>query len=683
MKATLFHAALCALLVVSSASAAPTTDSGFSIILARERGALLQGTAPDAAKVKAWMSTLRPDGSWPDIDYANQERGNWLTSQHLERLQVLCCALARSDSALNNDPTLETDSLRALDYWTMHRFHNPNWWHNDIGVPQLMGDILLLLGDRVTGARRTAALAVLNQYGRARPNDGANTIWEAKLGLDYGAFTQDAALIAQQSALISGEIKVSTGEGIQSDWSFHQHGARLQQFHYGGAFLGDTARLGGVLRGTPWAITDEKIGILADCVLNGSQWMVRGVRTVPGTIDRAVSRPNSQGGDLRGVAHDLRAGLPARAAEFDALTARQSGQGTPLIGFRAFPRSDFSVLQRPGFGFFLKTVSSRTFPTEVGMNGENLKGQKLGCGDHSLLRDGEEYHNLQPVWDWDLLPGLTWAKGAGEVQRLPFVGALGDGTAGATVMDYQFGSKAEPAALTARKFWACDGDTVVCLIGDLRTRGVSEPVRTALDQCLLRGPVTVGDAKGAVKTLPTGISAPLAVHWIHHSGFAYFPLNGQPVSLRVGPMTGTWYSINHGESKDVVTAPVFLPVLEQGVSPVGQASGFVVAACETPRLAALLALKPTWDVLRNDADCQAVRFRNGDVMAVFYRPGQLVAEGKPVFTVDQPCLVLQRRGETRVADPTQKGGAFVLTRGAGSAVRVMLPPGGLASEPVR
>ncbi|MDQ2686442.1 MAG: polysaccharide lyase beta-sandwich domain-containing protein [Armatimonadota bacterium] len=675
------HLAVAADEAGSAKPASPGESAGFQTVIVHEREALLRGTPPDPAKIKAWMAALTPDGSWPDINYADQNPASWPTSQHLERVQALNQALVDPRSALHDDPALQAATLRALDYWTAHRFHNPNWWHNDIGVPTLMSAILTLLGDRVSGDRQTAALAVLNQFGRTKPGGGANTVWEAELGLSYAVLTGDAALAAQQSALISGEIKVSTGEGIQSDWSFHQHGARLQQFHYGGAFLTDTSRLGWVLHGTPWAISEEKLQILANCVLQGSQWMARGVRTVPGTEDRSISRPNSGTADLRGVARDLREALPSRAAELDALIARQSGEGASLTGFRAYPRSDFSAYQRPAFAFFVKTVSSRTFTTETGMNGENLKGQKLGCGDSYLLRDGQEYFNLQPVWDWDLLPGVTWAVGAGEVQRLPFVGAIGDGTVGATAMDYAFGTKADPAALTARKFWACDGDTAVCLIGDLRTSGVTAPVRTALDQCRLRGLVTVGDVNGAVKTLSADTEA-APLRWIHHAGVVYIPLGGQSVSLRLGPATGNWYAINHGYSKDPVTAPVFLPVLEQGASPNGQASGFVIAPAATPTQAAQLAAKPTWAVLRNDGDCQAVRFTNGDLMVAFYKMGRLEADGKPLLTVDRPCLVLQRGGMTRACDPTQKGGTVNLTRGAGAAVPVALPPGGLASEPV-
>ena len=100
-----------------------------------------------------------------------------------------------------------------------------------------MRDIVVLLGPRLQGARRAGALAVYHQYGKARPGDGANTMWMAELALLYGAITRDADVVAQNSKLISDEIKITKGDGIQSDASYHQHSARLQPFPWHTACL--------------------------------------------------------------------------------------------------------------------------------------------------------------------------------------------------------------------------------------------------------------------------------------------------------------------------------------------------------------------------------------------------------------------------------------------------------------
>jgi chondroitin AC lyase len=694
------HAVLGAMLLTLAASTAtkdlakaepPAAVSPAAMVLSRERELLLRGRLPDVPKARAWVASLGAEGRWPDIDYNDKQPAGWKTSQHLDRILTLSRLVADPMSPLHDDPAFLAAIGRGLDDWITHRYHNSNWWHNDIGVPIMMRDTIVLLADRLSGARRTGALAVLSQYGRAKAGDGANTMWEARLGLDYALLTGDAALADSQSRLIGGEIAVKKGEGIQSDGSYHQHGPRLQQFHYGGAFMTDGVKLGWLLHGTPWAISERSLTALADCLLSGGEWMQRNGYTVPSTLDRSVSRPGTlRGGNQAGLAAMLRDALPSRAAALDALIARESNApgAAPLTGFRAFPRSDFATYHRPTFSFFVKTVSSRTLTTETTMNGENLLGHLLGCGDSYILRDGPQYFDLPPVWDWDLIPGVTWAIGVGDVERQPFVGSLGDGDAGVTAMDYRFGVGKGPAAmptLTAHKLWAADGYVVVCLIGDLHaSASVTAPVRTALDQCLLRGPVTVGTGDGRIETVTSGTMPARPLRWIHHDGITYIPLNAAiPVSLRLGPVTGSWRRINRSGSPDDVTMPTFLPTLEQGIAPQGQSSGFaLIGACPTPADAARAAARPGYRILRNDSACQAVRFADGALMAAFYQPGELADGGPPLVAVDRPCLLLIRNGDLRVCDPTQAG-ATVTVSYRGRVTPMVAPSGGQASPPIR
>ncbi len=400
--------------------------------------------------------------------------------------------------------------------------------------------------------------------------------------------------------------------------------------------------------------------------------MVRGTSTVPGTIDRAVSRSRGQRGDLRNVARFLREALPQRAGELDALIARQDGTGAPLVGFRAYPRSDFAAFHRPSFTFFLKTLSDRTRTTES-INGENLKGRLLNSGDHYLLRDGQEYIEMPPVWDWNLLPGVTYASGAGDIVRQPFVGATGDEVSGISAMDYRFADK--EASLSARKMWACHGDVVVCLIGDLQGNGFTSPVQTALEQSALRGAVTVADEQGNIKTLLNGNYPTQPLRWVQHDGLVYVPL-GAPVSLRIGPVTGTWQAINKGGSTAPLTLPVFLPILQHGVAPKAQASGFAIASAKTPQEAAAIFARPTWTILRNDAQCQAVRFSDGTLMAAFYEPSQISENGKVLLAADKPCLVMQKQNTLWASDPTHKGVRVTFTN-SGVPTALDLPAGGL------
>lgn len=145
-------------------------------------------------------------------------------------------------------------------------------------------------------------------------------------------------MIKESVDLISKEIKVSTGEGIQPDYSYHQHEARLQIYHYGLSFLQTNVRIAWQMRGTPWSFPQEKKNILTDFILKGWQWMSRGINIVPGTIDRAASRKDQlHNADLRTAIPYLCDLNPVYATAFSSIANRQNGEGQPLIGFRYFP----------------------------------------------------------------------------------------------------------------------------------------------------------------------------------------------------------------------------------------------------------------------------------------------------------------------------------------------------------
>ena len=569
---------LLALLATPLLTALPAVASAddFDTILGRERTLLLAqppSTAP--ADIQQWTRQLDAQGAWPDINYQDQARAEWTPRRHLERAVLMLEAVLQPSSPLHGDATITAAANRAVDYWLATRPHCANWWHNEIGTPGYMRDVLLLLGDSLNGPRRTGALEVLHQFKVG--GSGANLVWSAGLAFDYGCQTKDEALVNQSAAQMASEIHVSNGEGIQSDFSFHQHGARLQTFHYGGAYASDCARLAWLLNGTRWALPADKVQLLVDYTLKGQQWMSRWNYTVPSTIDRAVSRPGSMRVDGLATNAALLAEVdPARRAELDECRARVGRHAPALSGFRSYPQSDFACYQRPDFSFFVKTISTRTLVSEMGMNGENLKGGHLNDGATFILRKGDEYEDLAPVWDWSLLPGVTGVEGLNKVDRQTFVGAVGDGESGCVAMDYQASDENRSGQVKAHKAYFCHGDAVVCLIGDLSAQAGERPARTALDQRLLRGPVVAMDQTGSPHTLPLGETHLPGVRWIYHDGLVYAPIVPADLTVNAGSVTGSWRDINVSGGSTNVEKPVFLPVLVHNTQADQRGTGYSI-----------------------------------------------------------------------------------------------------------
>ena len=641
-----------------------TRQGDFERVISRYRQTIgrdpdrsLQDTGTmDLPQVKNWIKSCNSDGSWSDIDYQNQDRASWKACRHLDRLRLLTMAWANPGGPLHRDKDLGIVMWRALDYWLEKGFTNPNWWWNQIGVPGKMCDIIVLLNEHLQGDRRTKALRILAQAGKPRSGGGANTLWIADLTMQYAALTADAALLKDCRDVIGGEIKIGAGEGIQPDLSFHQHGARLQQFAYGRAYLMTAARVGWQLAGSLWALPPDRLEILARFAIEGDQWMCRGTDTVPSTLDRSVSRPGAlKWGDVRSSLEQLAEVLPKHRDELNRFLARQNRQAEPLVGARAFPNSDFATYHRPGFSFFLKTLSNRTLPTETGLNSEHLSGRLQNLGDHYLVRDGQEYFDLSPMWNWDLLPGLTVAGSmAGPLPR-PFTGTITDGTSSASVMHYQFGTT-NRLQLTARKFWVCHGDLVVTLIAGLQSAD-GQQMRTALDQCRLREPLWVHDGS-MERQLKPDANESTGYRWVHHSNFGYLPLNGA-LSVKAGMATGSWAKVNATLSPAPVSAPVLLVTMEHPQTDAPQNTGYVLAHTSRSGVEKL-SREPTWEVLRNDSTAQVVRFKDGTFAAAFYEPGRVSFAGLTI-TVDQPCLLLRRAGEVWLCDPRQSGLELNLT----------------------
>ena len=85
-----------------------------------------------------------------------------------------------------------------------------------------------------------------------------------------------------------------------------------------------------------------------------------------------------------------------------------------------------------------------------------------------------------------------------------------------------------------------------------------------------------------------------------------------------------------------------------------------------------LAAAPEWRVLRNDWECQSVRFESGLHMGAFYAPA--VVGTKERLQVDKPCLAIWSAGALQLCDPTHRGKEVSVTWN-NRKHDVVLPPG--------
>ena len=675
-----------AILILGLATTAPTTATADRDLgTVRER--FIESMVPADATIREELvrnaqrqsETLRADGSWPDIDYADQARSAWKTRAHLERTVLMARACH-----LTADPALRAKIQPALDYWLAKDFRNPNWWHNEIGTPLLIGTTAVLLGPDLSAQQKEKSLAILRRSDWAKWT-GQNLVWGISCQILRGLVENDPQTIAAAYDRLWQEVRTDKPEGIQVDFSFHQHGAQLYSGGYGLDFAQDLPRLASFSRATRWQIPEEKMQILCGLLLDAEQWMMHNQRIDYSTVGREITRkgktavPRAQAALMApsGATYGLPRAI-AMMAEFPTVRQNEFREfgahlaadpnAPPLVGNRHFWCSDYMVHHRPGWMTSIKMFSTRTINAEL-VNSEGTRSHHLSDGANFLYLTGDEYLDIFPVWDWTQIPGTTAeqntlelageSKSIGIKSKCSFVGGVSDGTFGLAAMQLARGK------LSAQKVWVFLDNSYVCLGAGI-TCDSDNPVATTVNQCLLDGKVSK------------------ALGWIHHANVGYvFPdLSNQRAVIRFtsGMQEGAWADIGTG-SKDLVHKDVFNLWLDHGRRPKDVSYVYVVFPNYTAGQTLARSKSLGLEILANTADGQAVRDEKLDLTAIaFWKAGKVGS-----VEVDQPCLLLVRRdkGKTLVSVSNPENRPLTVNvRIDGQQTIVKLPDGPMAGSSV-
>ena len=633
----------------------------------------LTASALSQAQALRLVAQLEPGGSWPDVDYADRARTHWSPHQHAQRLAQVAAAYAAHLYAPDEADQLERALLSALAFWVEADPQSDNWWFNSIDTPKYLAQTLLLMGDAVPQPTWEQATAIVRRSGLTRT--GANLTWEAGNLLMLACATRDEPLLRQAAAAIAGAVRITTEEGIQPDFSFHQHGPQLYMSNYGEVFSIDNSRYARLLAGTQYAFTDEQINALSGLIREGQQWFLWGGQFDYHALGRQLDRSSAagRGRSFEGICRRMAEADPAHAAEYADLGARVTGAQPPgasgPTGNRHYWRSDVMV-HRPGaFYASVRMNSRRTARTEINVNRENLKGYFLSDGVCFLMRRGDEYHDIQPVWDWRRLPGTTgretndplpYGRSVPRTGRTAFVGGVSDGQTGVATMDY------DRDGVRAHKAWFFLPDGWVALGSGIRG-ATPDPVTTSINQCLLASEVLL--LRGGQVAALAGERGRAADPWrggdlegVHHDGVAYYLLTPQQTVVRAAPQSGTWTSIQErAPDTGLVTQDVFSLWIDHGARP--ESAGYayrVVPGLPAGDLAAYPSRAPV-TIVANERLLQAIAYAQANasplIQAVFYAAGRLELDAGRAIETDAPCLLMLRCHEDgvtlSVADPTQ------------------------------
>lgn len=617
------------------------------------------------AGVSKWLDKLQPDGSWPDVDYASNARSSWRPYDHLTRVLSLTVFARRADTKADDAAKAIEGVHRAIGFWMQRDFQCPNWWYNEIGTPKILGSIALLLDQDLKPDELKYIADVVLVRAKVGAMTGQNRVWLAANGLMRGVLINDEKLATAAAQVIHDELRAGTDEGIQPDFSFHQHGPQQQFGNYGLAYAVEMSRWATVLRSTRFAFPEDKLSILRGFVLDGEDWVVwRGAMDISSCGRQLFpNSPRTKAATIAAVMRTMTLVDPPREKDYLAFIARNKTNAgeNDLVGDRYFWRSDYLVHRRPSWCATLKMSSPRVIGGET-VNSENLSGLHLADGATFFYRDGHEYDDIFPMWGWRKLPGTTcaqddhslvWTKGA-RGESGDFVGAAADSTGACAAMDFR------RRDLRAKKVWFFAGDVVVCLGADITSTGKA-PIATTINQCLKRGEVLTGADE------------------VEHDGLRYVLPAPQRWNAVSETRTGNWKTVFDTPStpKQDVSRDLFTLTIDHGVAPSVQTYAYYVLPSTEPHEGRV-------KILSNTAALQAATIDNRWCGIVFWSPGKVRFNDHDI-AVDQPCIVVVDAKDelmhVTLADPTQKVKSLRITIDD-KPQDVTLPQGGDAGRSV-
>lgn len=622
------------------------------------------------------LAALRSDGSFDGVEYFNADRMKWSAQRHIQYLKTMVEAAYSPGNAHFGDAALKDAIARALSYWeTCGRADSNNWWWKEIGLPQLLLPILIFAPAEMTPSQRTLLEreADAGSIFHERPTVGAAERPVSSVGANLTdklmtTFRIYAACGKMQElktvmALLDNELRVfprvelgefaADGEGIKPDGSFHQHLDSLQFGGYGEVFLTGVNFLLRMTEGTQLYPGARARGVYADFLLDGMSWAFRGEYKDHTVTGRGFSRPMvaAQGGS-RGIAPFVREGAQLllhapdvqRREELETLLQERLTDGDRGKGSRYFWLSDYLSYKQPDFHIGVKTNSMRTKAGEV-VNNENLLGYYMSDGVTCILRRGDEYENIYPLWNWNRLPGTTTLQGNLHDLRdaetwwgedgwnwrgtTTFVGGAADGDCAAAVMDYA------RDGLFAHKAWLFTGQEMTalgCCVNTLAKE--TREVVTNVNQCIRRGDVRLRIG-GTWHSAQDGAADVTGTEAIWHDGTAYLVQQGA-ARLLLEEREGDWGTVNRGFAGRHARGAVFELDICHGVQPQDGAYAYTVAPGLTE--ADCDKYVPP-QILRNDEAVQAV-CKDGRLAAAFWKVGQIDAPGGLCVRANKKCLLL-------------------------------------------
>ncbi len=586
--------------------------------------------------IDSYIQTMDEKGNWPDVDYVSLRRAKWPAIQHATRLRdmgLFYYDLKDSPERMN----IKSKIIQGLNRWLEMKLVCPNWWPNEIGVPERLGIAALCLGDGLPDQTRDGLVSLSRKFVKIKMT-GANKVWLSQNVIFRGLLAENSTDIKDGIESIQQTIYKSLDEGIQPDMSFHQHGPVLMNNSYGLSYLQNNLQFMWIFQETAYSFKPEIKLLLTEMLLDGTGLMTFKEQSAPATMGRACTRIGALKKNLSVLYRQLLECDPPRRDEAVRAIETIEGKLTYVPINKMFYAADFMIHQRPNWHLSIKMFSDRTFNSDTLVNSEGKENGYMSHGTAFLMRGHDEYYDLPGVWDWQYLPGSTVGispKYQGKLKihnQSSYAGGVSNGKFGAA------GMQLDVDGLHAKLAWFCLNDGYLVMGSGLKHEQ-KLPIITTLDQCRRRTPVWTSDMKQkSIELSDEDKERSIDSSWLWHDDVVYANLGNSKMCLGPRWQVGNWGNINitHANSPDI-KEEVFRAWLKH------TSGQFAYAVYPDVKLekASIMADSDNIHIIKHDENVLAIYHTIQKFgMAIFFQPSKVQFTEKIQVAVDKPVAML-------------------------------------------
>ena len=670
-------------LVLSSMNVTYASESDFATIKTRLKDYFLTlDTIDDGSKVetcyvskaKDYLDLIQEDGAFGDVDYkATSSAANgtaWSPYLALDRLQAITVAYHKEGNALYHDEEVINKLNKAIVYWGKMNPSSSNWWENQIGVQLRFSRIALFMESIVSKDAMDIMLNKLLEKTPVKYGTGQNNLWFDQNYVYYAIITENGTKHINSTGFKKLDLKElvddylsyclvvqtddNTAEAVQVDNSFYMHGRQFYSNGYGMSMFRDMSFWIYMLRETSYAFEQDVIDLMADYMIDGTSWTIRGdiMELYLGyrPYDYDVGYDNYAAEYIDPLKRMIESD-PDRADEYQAILDNIQGKNTVngKNGNYYMWRSGYASHMRDGYGVNIKMDSNQIIGGEWrgSWSGYDKDGGQLiywtSSAASTITVDGDEYTNVYPTYDWAHCPGTTTA--ARIVQDYANAGRFTNGTEHTIgVSNGKYGNTAydmnKKGTQVKKGYFFFDDEFVALGSGINSTEGVN--IHTTLNQCEAED-VNVGGQSVAEGTKEQIYNT----NWLYNGKVGYVFLENTDVVVSNSVQTNNpslW-----DEAKKNETPATFTAYLDHGLKPSNDSYAYIVVPNTTAGAVSQYAGNTPVTVIANNEKVQAVRHDGLKQTQInFYQAGSLEYKDGYIITVDQPCsIIIDESEDTR------------------------------------